>query len=294
MASTLVQRVKDIEPGVELTSIPPLITSSSGKRYYAKSGSRTEQEQYTGEIESLKHIARAAQGLAPRVLDSGVDGDGRPYFVSEYKDISHHTTASMAKLATRLATELHAYKSEQGFGFGVPTFCGATRLENGWFETWEECFDALIGGLQQGLERRNGNKAFCEKIAVVRKTVIPYLLRPLKVNPVLLHGDLWSGNTGVDKNSGEPVIYDPSSFHGHNEADLAIARIFGGFPQEFFAKYHELLPKSEPSDHYELRVDLYELFHYLNHALLFGGGGYSSSASQKMDRLLKYCSQSTG
>lgn len=52
---------------------------------------------------------------------------------------------------------------------------------------------------------------------------------------------------------------------------LAIARIFGGFPQSFFSKYHELLPISEPQDQYDLRVALYELFHYLNHALIFGG-----------------------
>lgn len=52
---------------------------------------------------------------------------------------------------------------------------------------------------------------------------------------------------------------------------LAIARIFGGFSSAFFEKYHELLPKSEPIDQYELRVDLYELYHYLNHALIFGG-----------------------
>ena len=89
---------------------------------------------------------------------------------------------------------------------------------------------------------------------------------------------------------------------------LAIARIFGGFSEAFFRIYHEKLPKTEPADQYELRVDLYELFHYLNHTLIFGGvsryvfyffnidplittkqNGYRSSALQKMDRLLRYC-----
>ena len=54
-------------------------------------------------------------------------------------------------------------------------------------------------------------------------------------------------------------------------ASLAIARIFGGFGSSFFQTYHNHRPKSAPVDQYELRVDLYELFHYLNHALLFGG-----------------------
>ena len=62
-----------------------------------------------------------------------------------------------------------------------------------------------------------------------------------------------------------PVLPSPSV-----ESSLAIARIFGGFPRSFFEKYHEHLPKTEPVDQYELRADLYELYHYLNHTILFG------------------------
>lgn len=28
-----------------------------------------------------------------------------------------------------------------------------------------------------------------------------------------------SGNTGVDNETQEPVVFDPSSFYGHNEAE---------------------------------------------------------------------------
>lgn len=51
---------------------------------------------------------------------------------------------------------------------------------------------------------------------------------------------------------------------------LAIGRIFGGIPRSFFEEYHKHMPKTEPVDQYELRGDLYELFHYLNHTVLFG------------------------
>ncbi|KAL5527790.1 hypothetical protein ACEPAG_6591 [Sanghuangporus baumii] len=291
VAQILSQKLSEIEPRAKfLFSLPIVTSASSGKKYYAKCGRRSEVEQYIGEVESLKHIYRASPGLAPKVFHSGVDDDGNPYMISDYFDIRRHDSKTLTRLATRLATELHKYKSEKGFGFDVPTFCGATRLENGWYETWEECYDALIGGLQKGLQEQGDYNALCPKIRRVREIVIPHLLRPLKIEPVLLHGDLWSGNTGVDSSTGEPVVYDPSSFYGHSEADLAIARIFGGFGSIFFNKYHELHPKTEPVNQYELRVDLYELFHYLNHALLFGGGGYAASASQKMDRLLKACS----
>ena len=56
---------------------------------------------------------------------------------------------------------------------------------------------------------------------------------------------------------------------------LAIARVFGGFPRSFYATYHKYFPKAEPVDQYELRMELYEMFHYLNHTVLFGVSGFS-------------------
>lgn len=60
------------------------------------------------------------------------------------------------------------------------------------------------------------------------------------------------------------------------KTSLAIGRIFGGFPQSYFEAYHEHQPKTEPVYEYALRGDLYELFHYLNHTLLFGVLDFSS------------------
>lgn len=58
------------------------------------------------------------------------------------------------------------------------------------------------------------------------------------------------------------VIFDPASFYGHHEFDLAIAEMFGGFTRDFYNSYHELIPKAPG---FEKRQKLYLLFHYLNH-----------------------------
>ena len=58
------------------------------------------------------------------------------------------------------------------------------------------------------------------------------------------------------------VIYDPASFYGHDEFDLAIAGMFGGFSKQFYDTYHKLIPKAKGFDD---RHTLYTLFHYLNH-----------------------------
>ncbi|KAN0124818.1 Fructosamine/Ketosamine-3-kinase [Russula decolorans] len=311
----ILKQLEYIEPGAQFNGGLPQITSSSGKTYFAKVGSPKEKEQYVGEEESLKAMALAAPGLVPSLLafgfvdengeeieiDGGLgggppsqasDSDGgrsRPFFISEYKEMSPLTEHSGTILGKRLATEMHGYTSPSpngGFGFGVPTFCGATRLRNGWYDRWESCFDVLIGDLLSMLEARGGYAELCRRGQDVRLKVIPTLLGQLQIKPVLLHGDLWSGNTGTDTGTGQPIIFDPSSLYGHNEADLAIARMFGGFPRSFFEEYHKHMPKTEPVDQYELRGDLYELFHYLNHTVLFGGG-YASSALRKTEKLLR-------
>ncbi|KAJ7161385.1 fructosamine kinase PKL/CAK/FruK [Mycena crocata] len=282
--AALLEQLKKLEPDTEFTGTLPRLVSSSGNQYFAKIGSPREEEQYVGEAESLRQIEIAAPGLSPRVMIAGASG-GNPYLLTEYKDLKSLSDTAARRLGKRLATEVHRHQSVKGYGFEVPTYCGATRLQNGWFDTWDACFSAMIGDLLTQLTKKGGFSSLCEKGETVRKVVIPKLLGSLEIQPVLLHGDLWSGNMGVEVNSGEPVIFDPASFYGHSEADLAIARIFGGVPKGFFETYHEHLPKTEPTEQYKLRGNLYELFHYLNHTLLFGSH-YASSAERKLDILL--------
>ena len=195
----ILKQLERIEPGAQFNGGLPQILSSSGKTYFAKVGSPKEKEQYVGEAESLKAMAFAAPGLVPSLLAFGfVDengeelgiepvADGRPFFISEYKDMSPLTERSGAILGKRLATEMHGYTSPNygvvvegegegegggtaagGFGFGVPTFCGATRLRNGWYDTWQGCFDVLVGDLLSTLEARGGYAELCRSGQDVR------------------------------------------------------------------------------------------------------------------------------
>jgi fructosamine-3-kinase len=97
----------------------------------------------------------------------------------------------------------------------------------------------------------------------------------------LLHGDLWSGNQGADS-SGNPVIYDPACYYGDHEVDLAMMELFGSPGERFFAVYRERFPIDAD---YPLRRDLYNLYHLLNHANLFGGA-YAAQSLRVIDRLL--------
>jgi len=81
--------------------------------------------------------------------------------------------------------------------------------------------------------------------------------------PVVVHGDLWSGNasrgTLAGRSDVEEVIYDSSACYAHSEYELGIMNMFGGFGGSFFKEYHKLCPKTEPVEEYEDRVALYSL-----------------------------------
>lgn len=112
------------------------------------------------------------------------------------------------------------------------------------------------------------------RLSFLLQLKIPELFCDLDIVPALLHGDLWGGNVAED--SSGPVIFDPASFYGHSEYELAIAGMFGGFSRSFYSAYHSEIPRAPG---FEKRLQLYQLFHYLNHWNHFGSGYRGSSLS---------------
>lgn len=182
VSKIFVKHLRILEPDAQFTSSPPRLYSSSGAVYYAKTGTVAEHPQYTAETESLKALDVAAPGLAPKIVASGFstqDGEesepgiGQPYFLSIYKDLKPLSFASGEILGRRLAEEVHSYKGLDGFGFHVPTYCGPTRMENGWYPSWDKCYDALIAGLLSHLTSSRYS-ALCAKGEQVRKRYMFY------------------------------------------------------------------------------------------------------------------------
>jgi fructosamine-3-kinase len=94
------------------------------------------------------------------------------------------------------------------------------------------------------------------------------------VTPSLVHGDLWGGNAG--NSEGRPCIFDPACYYADPEVDLAMSELFGGFPGGFYHSYQTVRPIA---DGYEKRKEIYNLYHLLNHGVLFGGGYISQAGS---------------
>jgi fructosamine-3-kinase len=97
-------------------------------------------------------------------------------------------------------------------------------------------------------------------------------LIPEDSKPVLIHGDLWSGNYMITKNG--PALIDPAAYFADAEMEFSIITMFGGFSERFYNAYNGVNPLSPG---WEKRNKLYQLYHVLNHYYLFGGG-YQSQA----------------
>jgi len=163
--------------------------------------------------------------------------------------------------------ELHLKSAESNpkmFGFPVEGFIGTTDQKKGLEDNWIDCFLNLrIIPQLLSLKSRILDKEIINK---VKEKIKSELLNHKPIN-ALVHGDLWSGNAGMDKN-GKGVIFDPASWWADNEVDIAMTKLFGGFRKEFYEEYHKIFPIKNG---FEKRIIIYNFYHILNHANMFGG-----------------------
>jgi fructosamine-3-kinase len=235
---------------------------------------------FAGEFTSLNAIASAVPSFCPKALAHGPLDEKTHFLATEYLNLNMRgKSTGTLSLAHRLA-KLHSTpapadaEGRHRFGFPVPTFCGDTKQQNTFHDSWSDFFaqERLLTVLATS-EERNGVDGELRK--AVERTVEVVVGRLLGdghlgfvdgvgegIVPVVVHGDLWSGNWDrgcVGDSEVGDVVYDPSACYGHSEFDLGIMRMFGGFGGRFFEEYHALVPKTEPVGEYGDRVELYEL-----------------------------------
>jgi len=178
--------------------------------------------------------------------------------------------------------ELHLNSAESNpkmFGFPVEGFIGTTDQKKGLEDNWIDCFLNLrIIPQLLSLKSIILDKEIINKV----KEKIKSELQNHKPINALVHGDLWSGNAGMDKN-GKGVIFDPASWWADNEVDIAMTKLFGGFGKEFYEEYHRIFPIKKG---FEKRIIIYNFYHVLNHANMFGGG-YLKQVKDYVKAILK-------
>ena len=250
----------------------------AGARWFLKTNAADKAAMFTAEARGLAALGEAGPLRVPAVIGSGCAGN-TAYLLLEWIPLGAVSRDIEAEFGAGLA-RLHRTTSAR-FGFDADNFIGSTAQPNEWRASWCEFFAQQRLGFQLDLARENGLGARLQKAGERLLQVLPQLFAQHAPQPSLLHGDLWGGNRACDE-QGRPVIFDPAVYFGDREADLAMTRLFGGFGSDFYAAYENEWPLPPGASG---RVDLYNLYHVLNHANLFGGA-YRDQALAIMRRLL--------
>jgi fructosamine-3-kinase len=231
---------------------------------------------FIAEAAGLQAIAATQTLRVPQVIAHGTS-EGMSFLVLEHLPLSGRGDAR--RLGEQLAA-LHRHSADH-FGFPQDNFIGTTPQPNDWTDDWPDFWRERRLGFQLQLAAQNGYGGELQRLGTQLMDALPEFFADYSPQPSLLHGDLWEGNHGFLAD-GTPTVFDPAAYYGDRECDLAMTELFGGYPAEFYAAYQAAWPLDAG---YARRRDLYNLYHILNHANLFGGG-YARQAESMISALL--------
>lgn len=254
------------------------IIEGGGLRLFVKFNDAACAPMFEAEADALAHLAAADAIRVPRPLCGGV-ARSHAWLALEFLELSR-AGQDWQRFGRELAA-LHRVRGER-FGWHRDNTIGSTPQRNGWMTDWVEFLRERRLGYQLALAAANGHRGKLLSLGKALLEALEHFFGDYDPQPSLLHGDLWSGNAGFIA-GGQPVIFDPASYFGDREADLAMTELFGGFPADFYSAYAEAWPL-DPG--YRLRKRIYNLYHLLNHLNLFGAG-YLTQCEDTLEALLR-------
>lgn len=252
--------------------------ASQGQRYFVKVNRPELSSMFHAEREALLELAHSNSVRVPHPICCG-QTETQAFLVLEYLSLQTTNRQSEQLLGEQLA-KMHQLP-QKFFGWHRDNTVGSTPQINtpsaDWISFWLQ--NRLQSQLQ--LAQQQGYRGRLQELGAHLSQILAQLFQGYTVQASLLHGDLWSGNAAADA-TGRPVIFDPASYYGDRETDIAMTELFGGFSAEFYAAYQHCLPL-DPG--YSTRKHLYNLYHILNHLNLFGSG-YLAQAERMLQKLL--------
>lgn len=252
-----------------------VLESDTGHKYFVKLNRAALLDMFEAEAEGLNEMLSANAIKVPKPVCWGISGK-ECYIAMEY--IALGGKGSGALLGQQLAA---MHRKQWGhFGWIRDNTIGSTPQHNTPCDNWVEFYREQRLRFQLELAATHGGSRLLNSGERLMADLDAFFTDYLPV-PSLLHGDLWGGNFATDQD-GNPVIFDPATYYGDREADIAMTELFGRFPQDFYAAYNEVWLLDEG---YKTRKTLYNLYHVINHFNLFGSG-YLSQADHMISSLL--------
>jgi fructosamine-3-kinase len=229
---------------------------------FLKTGPASAYEMFLAEAEGLKELALADAVRVPRALGC-VRSNSESLLALEWIDFDLPNRDTESLLGRQLAKQ-HRYCSDR-FGWHRDNTIGSTPQRNLYNDDWVEFLKEDRLGFQLTLAAENGFTGELQQEGDRLLANLGQFFGDYWPEASLLHGDLWGGNWASSE--GKPVIFDPAVYYGDRESDIAMTKLFGGFSAEFYNAYENAWPLAAGS---EKRIQLYQLYHVLNHLNLFG------------------------
>ena len=233
-------------------------------RFFLKKNERDQKllkfEQYC--LNDLRKYTNSQNIIIPKVINY-FEYENSEFLVMEWLDLKN---LNQKKLGAGIAEiHLNSNKNQPNkFGYPVLGFIGTTEQLDGWENNWCDCFIKLRIEPQLLLLKK-----FSTDINLINRIKSKIKVHLSNHDPMnsLIHGDLWSGNISsgyLEKG----VIFDPSCWWADSEIDIAMTRLFGGFTDDFYNEYFKIIKEKKGSKD---RTTIYNFYHILNHANIFGG-----------------------
>lgn len=237
-------------------------------RFFLKYNPAPLPGMFSREAEGLRALAAVGAIAVPEPIHASEGGNGYPPFLLTTWVEPGSKSPDFSENFGRAFATLHREGTGERFGFDNDNYLGSTPQPNGWSGDWVAFFREKRLGHQLRLAERNGHRGKLQQLGGKLMDRLDVYLNEPNEPPTILHGDLWGGNYMVGAD-GRAVLIDPAAYYGRREADLAMTRLFGGFDRRFYSAYEETWPLADGSS---ARLEIYELYHLLNHLNLFGGG----------------------
>ncbi len=227
----------------------------------------------------LKHLSKYINYenlVVPKII-SHLEVNNVELLLMEWINMNNTDQEKLGKGLGEMHIESNKFKPKS-FGYPIHGYIGTTNQIEGWEKNWIKCFVNLRIEPQLAILKKDFLEIDIKKKLKTKIETELYDHEPLNS---LVHGDLWSGNIGVNQiNKG--VIFDPACWWADCEVDIAMTKLFGKFRNEFYENYHKIIPIKKG---FEKRTIIYNLYHILNHANMFGGS-YFSQVEMYINKIL--------
>jgi protein-ribulosamine 3-kinase len=203
--------------------------------------------------------------LIPDVIAVADASDDHPgYLLMSWIEPGRPNSDFGNRLGEGLALLHGTIQPDGRYGFERDNFIGRLPQYNAWHADWPAFFREMRLEPQIRMARDSGRWRRGWNVPADRLLDrLPDLL-PLDPPAATCHGDLWSGNV-LCAADGTPALFDPATYFGHGETDLAMMTLFGGFDRPVFEAYHEIHPRQPGHGEREAVYQLYHLINHLNH-----------------------------